>query len=547
MSAPGPRTVALLALLLVISPTPAAGDDMSAADEQALRDAKIGADPRALLEFFRRRTPDETDARRAEALVRQLGDDEFERREQASAELLRRGPVVLPLLKKGCKDADPEVARRARHCLEVLEAETNAALTVAAVRLLAHRGPDGATEALLAWLPWAADEALEDETAEALALLADRPGMAAVLRKALADAQPARRAAAAFALGRSPDVDLRAAARRLLSDREPRVRFQAAQGLLAGKDKTAVPALVDLVAEGAPEIADRAELHLLRIAGDKPPALPEGPADNKAKRREAWVAWWGANARTIDLASLPATPPYLGLTLVPEMHAQKVWECGKDGKPLWEVADLQTPIDAQVLPGNRLLVAELNGGQVTERDKKGKVLWRHAVETPIACERLADGRTFIATNHKLFLVTRAGKEVFSYAPGGDFFIHSVQRLRNGHVVCVSMAGTVREIDTAGRVVCDVKLPINGGWSGVEGTPGGRYLAVNNNEGKIVEVDRKGTVCWEHHVPGACYASRLPNGNTLVVSNSAGVLEVDKKGAVVWKREMTTSLWRAHRR
>jgi outer membrane protein assembly factor BamB len=214
---------------------------------------------------------------------------------------------------------------------------------------------------------------------------------------------------------------------------------------------------------------------------------------------------------------------------------------------LWEVNNLECPIDAQALPGGRLLVAELNGHAVTERDRSGRVLWRHAVNTPIACQRLANGTTFIGTNHRFFIVGRDGKELTSYTPENGFFIHSLQRLRDGHVVCVSMEGMVREVDAAGKVVCSVALAIKGGWSGVEGAPGNHYLVVNNTQGKVLEVDRSGKTVWHYESPGVCYASRLTNGNTLVVSNRDGLIEVDRTGKTVWSRSVSTSLWRAHRR
>jgi outer membrane protein assembly factor BamB len=265
------------------------------------------------------------------------------------------------------------------------------------------------------------------------------------------------------------------------------------------------------------------------------------------KRRSSWERWWAQEGPRLDLSHLSMLPGYIGLTLVPEMHANKVWECGKDGKPLWEITGLSCPIDAQALPGNRLLVAELNGNAVTERDRSGKILWRHHIGTPIACERLSNGQTFIATNSRLLVVSRDGKETTTYNAENGFFIHSVQRLSNGHIACVSMEGTVREIDAAGKVLCSVPLPISGGWSGVEGVSGNRYLVVNNNQGKVMEVDRTGKALWEFHAPGACYASRLPNGNTLVVSNRSGLLEVDRAGKTLWSRSITTALWRAHRR
>src|SRR5262249_38763823 len=158
----------------------------------------------------------------------------------------------------------------------------------------------------------------------------------------------------------------------------------------------------------------------------------------------------------------------------------------------------------------------------TERDRSGKVLWEYKVDTPIACQRLPDGTTWISTNHKFFVVNRDGKELSSYAPEQGFFMHSVQRLRNGHVVTESMTGAIREIDAAGKEVRTIPLQIQGGWSGIEGVPGNRYLVTNNTNGVVQEVDAAGKVHWEFKTPSACYATRLPNGNTLVVSNSFGL-------------------------
>src|SRR5262249_23703560 len=160
-------------------------------------------------------------------------------------------------------------------------------------------------------------------------------------------------------------------------------------GLLAGRDGAAVPALIDLATGKSDDLAWRAEETLSRVAGDTHPTLPYAAGDaGRAARRAVWLRWWADQEQRVDLARLDERPRLLGVTLVPEMHANKVWECGPDGKPLWEIAVPGCPIDAQVLPGGRILVAELNGHVVTERDRSGKVHWTHAVNTPIACQRL---------------------------------------------------------------------------------------------------------------------------------------------------------------
>src|SRR5262249_44623266 len=155
------------------------------------------------------------------------------------------------------------------------------------------------------------------------------------------------------------------------------------------------------------------------IARDKAPAgsAADGTPAERKKWRDSWARWWDqAQART-DLRKVHLRAPYLKLVLVPEMHANQVWECGRDGKVRWILTGLRQPIDAHYLPGGRLLIAEVNGGQVTERDRTGKVLWRFAVAQPAACRRLPNGNTFIGTFKRVLEVTPAGKEVFSYSPG----------------------------------------------------------------------------------------------------------------------------------
>ncbi len=544
------RVRTLLSVLLLLAGA-ALADDARQADEALLRENKVEPED-GLLAFLRKRTLSDDDRRQIEQLVRQLGERAFARRAKASRALVEWGPPALVALRRAKNDPDAEVARRVKECIDEIERGPGPALPQAAVRTLAARNTAGAVKALVDYVPFADDPAVEEEVLAALVAL--HPGRPRTdpdpaLTAALGDALAERRAAAAYVLGRHPERAPRAAVEKLLTDPVPAVRLRAALGLVAGREKAAVGALIALLAADSPGLRWQAEDVLFRLAGERAPAA-EGVTDDDAGRRkwrDAWAGWWSRHGDAVDLARLPERAPFRNLTVVPEMHANKVWEFGPDGKVRWELkGDLKTPIDAQVLPGGRVLVAELNGGRVSERDAKGRVLWQHAVTTPIACQRLPNGNTFIATNYHALVVTPAGKEVFSYKPEQGFFMHSVQRLANGHVVTVSMNGVVREVDAAGRVVRDVSIQAEGGsWSGIEGLPGNRYLVAGSS--KVLEVDAAGKVQWRLDLAGACYARRLPNGNTLVVDNSRGLVEVDRKGKRVWERTMTTNLWRAHRR
>jgi hypothetical protein len=109
-----------------------------------------------------------------------------------------------------------------------------------------------------------------------------------------------------------------------------------------------------------------------------------------------------------------------------------------------------------------------------------------------------------------------------------------------------MAGQIRELDAAGKEVRTINLEMQGGWNGITATSKGTYL-VAHGTGIVQEIDTTGKKIGEYKVPGACYASRLPTGNTLIVSNSSGLIEVDRDGKTVWSQNIPTSLWRGHRR
>jgi hypothetical protein len=533
------------ALLLVPGHGPAA--EAGTADEQVLRAARVQTDDAGLIAFFRRLSLTDAQQLRLEALLRQLGDPAFKVRSRAATEIISVGPAALPFLRRALTDHDLEIARRAQLCIEQIEQqkETGGPLSAAA-RLVAVRKPVGAATALLAYLPFNEDEGIEEEILSALVLLNEGAGaLDPALAGALHDRLAARRSAAAFVLGRSTAAEVRAAVHPLLHDADPKVRLRAAQGLAAGRDPAAVPVLIALLDESRSGVAWRAEELLYRIAGEGAP----GGSEDRKKLHDAWQAWWCAHGRQVDLGRAEQVDQHLGLTLLSEMDSNKVWEAGPDGKPRWKLDRLQGPMDAQVLPGGRVLVAEYQGQRVTERNLGGKVLWAKPLpSSPIACQRLANGNTFIATHHNLLEVTRDGREVFNRPPGPGLFLFGAQKLPNGHVICIANPGVIQELDPAtGKVVKSIRLGRNfGGWCGLEVLPGGRFLVALFGAGKVLELDGTGRTVWECNVAGACHATRLPNGHTLVASMAnQRLVEVDREGKAVRETSTDGRPWRVH--
>jgi hypothetical protein len=283
-----------------------------AGDEKLLREAKVGTDGPALLDYFRRHTMTAAQRGRLRGLVPRLGDDDFRARQKASADLVVFGPAAVPHLRRALDDPDEEVRERLRAALATLEPRTRPAISAAAARLLRTRAPAGAVPVLLAYLP-EADGAVEDEVIATLAVLGAPEGkVLPALADARADAEPTRRAAAAAVLGRWGTPEQRAAVRALLADPRPAVRFRAAQGLLAARDRAALPTLAALVGDAPLPLAFRADELLACVAGRRAPRLHCGDPAGRRHCRTAWESWLrvsgAADLGRADVDLPPANP-----------------------------------------------------------------------------------------------------------------------------------------------------------------------------------------------------------------------------------------------
>ena len=110
------------------------------------------------------------------------------------------------------------------------------------------------------------------------------------LLKALADADPVVREAAAFALGEIVDAASipRLVAAAMDADEESLVREAAVAALGAIGDAAAVPALLDLVASGPPQVRRRCVPALTVFDDDRiEPALRRAARDRNPMVREA--------------------------------------------------------------------------------------------------------------------------------------------------------------------------------------------------------------------------------------------------------------------
>jgi len=539
-------TSCLLALLPV-----SAFAQQPTADEEILRAAGLSAVPAALVTFFAERTPTPADQQTITALIRQLGDESFTVREQATTALSQHGPAVTALLRQavGQRDGDVEIVRRCESILAKLQTGGGGSLTAAA-RLLAQHKPAGAAAALLNYLPFAGDVCVDEEIRAALvplALTAGRPDPALV--QALQDRSPLRRGAAAEALTRASSADARKAYRPLLTDRDPTVRLRVALAFAERRDKEALPALIAVLGELPRDQVWQAEELLCRLAGEQTPPLPAG-----AERRQvqaAWADWWTRHGASIDLARLDEGPRLLGFTLIVQIDARtgqgRVLELDARKQVRWQISNLEYPVDAQVLRHDRVLITEYNGHRVSERNFNGDVLWEKRVASPISAQRLPNGQTFIACHNQLLIVDGSGKEVFQHVRGNHDVTAAV-RCRDGQFFLVANNGTGVRLDAAGKEIKTFPTGQVYQFAGLDALADGKVLLPQMGAGKVVELDADGKIGWSAPLPQASTAQRLPDGTTLAGSFIAQkIVEFGPNGQLVAEMKPDGRPWKVRRR
>jgi HEAT repeat protein len=485
-----------------------------------------------------------------QSFIGKLGDEDFSSREAAGRSLFEMGRIVVPQLRKAAKDRDVEVARRAQQLIARIEKSPSHSMPAAALRLLAVRKPEGAAAALLGYLPFAEEEQLSEDVGKALTALAERGGKPdEALVRALSDEQATVRAAAAEALAQGAGKRGREAVQKLLQDKDPAVRLRVALVLVRAGERERVPVLIDLLAELPEELVGQAEDALHQLAGESAPEAALGSTkEEKKKCRQAWLAWWKANSRRVDVAHLNSRPWY-GYTLLCDINNGRVYEIDRAGKERWSINGLQFPIDAVVVGRNRVLIAEYHGQKVTERDFEGKIIWSKEglQNNPVSIQRLANGNTFIGTHNQILEVDRTGKEVYSInnVPGG---FSSAYRMRSGKIVALTQFGQCVLMDTAGKQLKSFAMQRRrGGISGFDVLPNGHIVVADQNFQKVLEYDGDGKKIAEVDAPFANGVTALPNGHYLVSSNQQRAFEVDRTGKVVWEHKANGNIFRARRR
>lgn len=517
-----------------------------------------------LLQEFHLRTLSNEDRAKVLALIGKLSQDSTDERGKASEELAALGPRIAPLLRQVSHGDNGRLALGAAKVLQSLDADPPPPMPNGAGRLLLLRAGPAALPTLLAYLPFA--ETLE--SADEMRLLIARAGWqggqpSALLVQALQDPVSDRRSAAALALlgavkgdstsdpthhsplaTHKPQPEHLAMVRKLLSDPDGDVRLTIGLALARAGERGAFPVLISLLAELPLEQAALVEDFLANLAGSAAPrmVLSNDPAQRKSCR-DAWQQWWTTQGPKIDLTQAMNLPAYMGHLVIVENYnvtrrSGSVAELDRTGKVRWQIDNLVYPMDAQVLPGGRVLIAEQSASRITERDQSGKIVWERPLASAFYVRRLANGHTILGGRNAIQELDAQGKEVFSHHRPNETIL-AIKRLRDGQTAYVTYQGNYVRLDEKGKEVKTFHVPFNQnfGVAGADVLAGDRVLVAVAQLGKVTEYDAAGKVAWEGSVANAGMPTRLANGNTLVVVNAgAQLVELDRAGKIVseWK-------------
>lgn len=543
------RSALLCGLALVFTAAPVVASDPLAEATRTLQDAGISTRDEGLLDYFRQRTVS-LDEKQAARLIEQLGSRSFAVREEASRTLARLGPRVVRLLEPHRDHTDLEIRRRVNEAIDAIISQATPRLGLAAARLLAERQPASAVPVLLDYLPSADDDEVAAAVRETLASITARqvkPDRA--LLAALTDDEPSRRAGAGVALARPGRAADRQALAKLLEEADPEVCLPVALEMTGQGRREAVPVLIRAFATLPRGKLWQVEDVLYHLAGDQAPTVALGETvGSRAAFVKAWLAWWEQHGKDVDLASL-GRQAFLDRTLIVLLDDGVVMELDGEDEPRFKIEKVGFPLDAQMLSGDRVLLAEHGASRVTERARDGTILWQKDVASPLVAKRMPNGRTFIATREALFEVDREGRETFRYArPDNDTFMRA-NRLPTGELLFIThRQQRLTWLDAQGKQLASFPANVHTSGGRIDVQPNGNVLIPQMYNNRVAEYDRQGKAVRDFRVEQPISAVRLDNGHTLVTSMSQmRAIEFDLTGKEVWEFKHSTRVTRALRR
>lgn len=555
---------------------PALAQDQATQDKKALEAVGLkDGDFDGMLKYLKSRTLTDVDLSKIADLIKKLGDEDFESRNAAAADLEKIGPPAIAPLKLASNDAatSPESQYRSKDLLKRMEKVPHAEIAAACVRALAKAKKPEAVPVLLAYLPLADTSSVSDAIGDTLAEYAVVDGKPSkLLLDALADKNPIRRAAVGVALlGTGEDKDvLKDVLPKVLAaakaEKDPAAKFAMTCGVLfVGRDKAAVPMLLDILPDMTRAQVWQAEDLLVQLAGKDAPKARciQGNKESFAKAQKAWQEWWGKAGEKIDLAKLDLSRRIQGRLLVLSLNYNfnqgVLVEYGGDEKERNRVAGLGYPMDVAFTKNGRMWLADQNNSTITERDLAGKQLLARQVQVdfpgggrqstqPTGVQAMDDGGIMAVCRNAIVVYNDKGDTTLKYVrPNVNFGNHDITgavKLKNGEIaVLVQNNGPQGQkpqvifLDKEGKEIEKkaVKVTTANYQGAIIESGDGKVLVTETN--KVTEYDiatGKETGFTKTGLNNPRSLQKLPNGNVLVLYNYPGtIIELTPEGEIAW--------------
>lgn len=557
---------------------PALAQDQAAQDKKALEAISLKeTDFDGMMKYLKSRTLTDVDLTKIGDLIKKLGDEDFETRNNAALELEKIGPPSIAPLRLAAKDdaTSPESQYRSKDLLKRMEKVPHAEIAAACVRALAKAKKPEAVPVLLAYLPLSDSLSVSDAIGETLAEYAVVDGKPSkLLLDALEDKNALRRSAAGVALlgtGENKDV-LKEVLPKVLAaakaEKDPTAKFAMTYGaLMVGRDKTALPMLLELLPDmNRPQVWQAEDL-LQQLAGKDAPKARciQGNKDSFAKAQKAWQEWWDKAKDKTDLAKAELTRRIQGRLLVLAINYQfnqgMLIEYDGEGKERNRITGLGYPMDIAFTPNGRMWTADQNNSTLTERDPAGKQLVARQVQIdfpgggrqftqPMGVQAMEDGGVMAICRNAVVIYNAKGDQTMKYVRPNNpnFGNHDVVggvRMKNGEIALLvqnngpqGQKPQVIFLDKEGKEIEKkvVKVPSLNYQGAIIESGDGKVMVTEAN--KVVEYDiatGKETTFAKSGLNNPRSLQKLPNGNVLVMYNynPGTVIELTPDGEVAW--------------
>jgi hypothetical protein len=517
-----------------------AGDQ--AAKPSSLLQTALARETREELTAF---LPDVKRREHAANLIKDLGSEEFQVREDAHVALTRMPNVPIDLLRASTKSPDAEVRWRSIKILRsVEEDDREKRLSRAFLRIEKHRLP-GLADVVLRLMPQLERETTRRAARQALQATAS-PSDIKLLRRATRTGPTHVRTAALGTLVTTAGEDVADELLSFLEDDADEIRLLAARELAQLERRECLPVLGRLL--DSEDLAIRVRCHLLlqAITGQRHGYLAYDDEQARTAAAKKWRDWLAEHGGDSDLKFPPAAHTVaLGKTILCVWAEKKLIEIDATGTKTFEVGGFRYPWGCQGLPNGHRLICDSEQRCVIEYDAEGNEVWRKGSLPggPGCVQRLDSGNTLISM--------MSSGQVMELAPGGRIVWQvqlsggptTAQRLGSGNtLVNLQSAKKIVEIDPNGKTVWQLE-----GLDRVhtaQGLPNGNVLTCDMHQNKVVEYDRQGKIVWEMGgFNNPAQAQRLASGNTLV-GDSKGLHEYTPDKRRVWHYPVSRS--RFHR-